>query len=880
MRCRYRFLLTAFASLIAFTIYSQTEILSATTVIPSDRNLRTKKDYLEYLSSQYGWIFSYNASLLEVEDEVRLNYQIATLQAVLEQIFEKQQIIITVQPPKKIILQSKEPKIKGLTLSGIVTDQTTGESIFGAIVIEKNSGKSVITNEKGYFVMELPKGIVQLSTNYIAYHKNVQNFTLNSNLNIKIQLESNNQIDTIYIDNPTSRIHLIDGGHIIDVFKSREINSIIGDKDIIVNTRILPGVQSGGEGQSGLYVRGGTPDQNLVLMEGIALYETSHVAGISSIFIDESIKEASFVRNGFPARYGGRLASVLDVQLKEGDKQKHHTHLSAGLAGAKFHLNGPIIKDKMTYTLTGRTSWVNFYINSLLNKFTKYDAVNINYHDLLGKVTMHFSPSNSLSFTCYNGSDRLQLEKENTITENTYQLNIFDRNGINWNNTLGSLKWNFLISDKWSFKVQAGAIRYNNGARSSYTFETIRTDTTNTDNLDVIARSRITDYNTRLDVDYYFNENHVFRGGINYIHQNFNPTVKQSTVILSGNAENILDADSLIRASQMQIYLEDNFKINQNFFLYGGLHLGMFTQGNKTYRSLQPRLKLIWTPHTKHMFSGAYSRMSQFIHLLSNTGLGLPSDLWVPSTEKIKPQNADQWSLSYTFNMSKTTYLNLAGYTRKIEKAIEYTSPVELFYFLINDQNIVPVYNTSRDWERNIFTGSSTSEGVEFLMHKTKGKTKGWTSITWSKTLKSFQEINNGEPFPASHDKTWNINTGISHLFNDKFSMGLQFVYNTGNAFSLATEEYSSALGITLLNNNGRNNYRLPAFHQLSFNATYTLKSDKFHTNISFNIYNVYNRLNAYYIYIYKNPLQPNDLISKKVSILPFTPSITFSTSF
>jgi hypothetical protein len=280
------------------------------------------------------------------------------------------------------------------------------------------------------------------------------------------------------------------------------------------------------------------------------------------------------------------------------------------------------------------------------------------------------------------------------------------------------------------------------------------------------------------------------------------------------------------------------------------------------------------------MISAAYSNMAQYIHLLSNTGLGLPSDLWVPSTENIKPQNADQWSLSYTYNINKSAYINLAAYTRKINNAIEYTSPVELFYFLINDQNIVPVYNTSRDWERNILSGTSTSEGIEFLVHKTKGRTKGWTSITWSETLKSFPEINNGQPFPASHDKTWNINAGLSHLFTPRFSMGLQFVYNTGNAFSLATEEFSSALGITLLNNNGRNNYRLPDFHQLSFNATYTIKNDKFLSNISLNIYNVYNRLNAYYIYIYKNPIEPNDLISKKVSILPFTPSFTFSTNF
>jgi hypothetical protein len=881
MRCKFRFLITALASILTFVSFSQKDILSFTTLIPSDQSLHTKKDYLDYLTAQYGWTFSYNANSLAVDEPVKLNYQISTLESVLGQIFANEQLVITIQPPKKIILQSKGKKRKDIILSGTITDQNTGESIFGAIVLESKSGISAITNEKGYFIMELPKGSeAHLTSSYIAYLKNTTIVSLDDHKSINIKLLSNNLIDTIYVEDPKSRLQLTDGGNIIDVFKNLEFNSIIGERDIIANTRVLPGVQSGGEGQSGLYVRGGTPDQNLILMEGVALYETSHVAGISSIFMDESIKEASFIRNGFPARYGGRLASVLDVQLKEGDKKKHHTHLSAGLAGAKVHFNGPIVNEKTTYTLTARTSWVNFYINSLLSKYTKYDAININYHDILGKVTRHFSPSHSLSFTLYNGSDRLQLQKNNIISEPTYQLNIFDRNGINWRNSLGSLKWNFLISDKWSFKIQTGMIKYNNGSRSSYIFETTDSDTSYVDQLDVLTRSQITDINARVDIDYYLNEKHVIRGGINYINQNFNPTVKQSKVLLQGNEENIIDSDSVIIANQYQIYLEENFKLNQNFFLYGGFHIGTFRQGNKTYQSWQPRLKLIWTPHPKHMISGAYSQMTQFIHLLSNSGLGLPSELWVPSTEKISPQNAEQLSFSYTYNLNKSSYINVGAYNRLIKNTLEYTTPVELFYFLINDQNIVPVYNTSRDWERNILSGSSTSKGLEFLFHKSKGKTKGWASLTWSKTLKSFEEINEGVAFPASHDKTWNINSGLNHQFSGAFSMGMQFVYNTGNAFSLATEEYGSLLGITLLNSNGRNNYRLPDFHQLSLNSNYTIKKDKFNLTIGFNIYNIYNRLNAYYIYIYKNPSQPNDIISKKVSILPFTPSFTISTIF
>lgn len=272
--------------------------------------------------------------------------------------------------------------------------------------------------------------------------------------------------------------------------------------------------------------------------------------------------------------------------------------------------------------------------------------------------------------------------------------------------------------------------------------------------------------------------------------------------------------------------------------------------------------------------------MTQFLHLLSNTGLGLPSDLWVPSTKLIAPQHSTQWSANYTFNIAESTYINLGGFSKKFSNSLEYTTPIEMFYFLINNQNIVPVYNTARDWERNVIKGRTTSKGFEFLLHKPTGKLKGWISLTWSKTLKYFSEVNNGQAFPANHDKTWNMNVGLTYHFTPKFTTGANFVYNTGNTFSLATEEYNSTEGIKLLRSNGRNNYRLPAFHQLSINAAYLVKKEKYDIRYSLNVYNIYNRLNAYYIYIYENNSPPFEKILKKVSILPLTPTFNISINF
>lgn len=866
--------------IVADNVIGQNQTLNTTTVIPAQGKLNTKREYLDYLTEKYGWTFSYNASLLNVDLPVQLKYQISTLESVLDQIFDSENIQVILVPPRKIILQYKGPKIKEYLISGIVKDAETGESIYGAIISEKHSGISVLSNEKGYYVIKIPTGTTLLEASYLAYKKSSYSQQTLYNSVVNFSLDSDNFLDTIVIDNPQERLQLTDGGNIMELFRTREYKSITGESDMTNNIRILPGVQSGGEGMSGLFVRGGTPDQNLVILDGVAMYETSHIAGISSIFMDESIKEASFIKNGFPARFGGRLSSVLDIQLKEGDKKKHQKMLQAGLVGAKLHLNGPIIKDKLTYNLSVRTSWLNFYVNNLLRKFTKYEDINLQYHDILGKTTWHFSETNALSFTFYHGNDRMQLAKNNVyeLSEN-YKLDVYDRNGLNWGNKLASLKWNYLFRDQLSLKAQAGYLQYNNGSRSTYVFQSTRLDSSRTDELDVITKSNITDMNLKVDADYYLNEMHVIRAGIHYSSHQFNPTIKQSTIVLEGAAENITDKDSSFVAHQWQFYLEDNFKWNEKFFAYVGFHFNNYSQGSKTYPSLQPRFKVIWSPWQRHMFSGAYSRMVQNVHLLTNSGLGLPSDLWVPSTDKISPQSSDQWSINYTLNFDKGLYLNLGTYTRKMYNLLEYTSPTELFYFLINEQSIAPVFNTAKDWERNVISGNGSSKGIEFLLHKTDGNSKGWLSATWSDTQRSFQQINNGKSFPATHDKTWDFNASFQQNITKRFSTGLNFVYNTGNTFSLATEEFESYLGIRLLNSNGKNNYRLPDFHQLSVNFNYHKTTKLFDIEAGINLYNVYNRLNAYYIYIYKNPIATEALI-RKVSILPFTPSFNFSIKF
>ncbi len=864
-------------------INGQQDTLQMHISIAEHTKLTYRKDYLNYITDTYGWIFSYNASKVQVDEEVQLKERSGLIYTLLENVFYPDQIQLTFILPNKIIIQhSGKSRSNDFRLSGIIKDAETSEAIYGAVVRDKESGISALTNEKGYFIMQIPAGKHRIEASYLGYEPTAMEVVLDKNTFIQLGMSGSYFLDTIHIHDPASKLQLTDGGNLMEIFKMRTFQSVSGETDIVNNARILPGVISGGEGLSGLYVRGGTPDQNLTMIDGVAMYETGHLLGITSVFMDEAIKEASFIKNGFPARYGGRISSVLDITLKEGDKEKNNTKITAGFSGLKVHTNGPIIKNKLTYSISGRASWLNLYVNSLLKMYTKYDNIDLRYHDMLGKFTYHFTPYNSLSLTLYNGGDKFSLTKSSTLmTDNEgYTLNVFDKNGISWSNNIASLKWNYLAGDRLNIKTQIGYIDYTNNARSSYIFNNILPDTSRVDQLDILSFTNIRDFNVGVDVDYYLNDNHVLRSGAKVLKQTFNPTIKQSTIMLEDDAEKFVDRDSSIQSTQVQIYIEDNFKWNDKLFIYAGFHSGIFDVKNKTYFSLQPRFKSIWSITPKHMLSISYSRMVQFTHLLSNSGLGLPSNLWVPSTENINPQYSDQVSLGYTYDIAKGFYVQLGTYSRKMNNVLEYSTPVDMFYFLINDQNITTIFNTAKDWERHVYSGSGTSKGFEFLLHKNTGIWNGWAAVTKSKTLRVIPDINQGKAFPASNDKLWDVNLGLDVKLSRSWNVGANFVYNTGNAFSLSTEEYDSYLGIKLLNSDGKNNYRLPDFHQLSLSALYRHQGKKVSTDVSFKLYNVYNRLNAYYIYIYKSNLSPDTPLFKKVSILPFTPSLSVCLTF
>ena len=851
------------------------------------KEIKSFKDVIYFIEANYDVVISYNASQLDQEatiDDIE-KLQGLTVSKIIHQLLSDYNYRLILQQPNKfiILIQGRKSEPKLFWISGKITERATGEPISGALIIDTHHQSMVIANDDGYFTMEVPAGERNLEVRYIGYKPWVERIDVSSPLFLSPKLEVDNALPLITISDAGfhNGINLNNSGEIIQLYQYNEFRSVSGEIDPLNNTKVVPGIQSGGEGQSGLFVRGGNPSENLVLLDGMKVYEPSHIGGIASIFVNDMVKEAVVMKNGFPARYSGHLSSVLDVTLKNGNQSAHKKTISFGLASGKIHAEGPIGNGKTTYNFALRSSVLRPYIDGVLRKFTKYDDIDIQYYDAIGKLTHAFSPTTQLSVSFYNGRDRLTLVKNDLLLSDDYLLNAYNRNALGWKNTMFSIKFNHLIKERWVVKGQAGYLKYTTNNRSTYNFEKTEVDSSYQNALDVISHSAIEEYSVKGDIEFYLNDRHIFRSGVQWSRPMLNPTIKQSLVVLDGNEASIVDPDSVYSTTDINVYFEDNFKLGSKLFIYGGFNINIFnTEDNTTYSYLQPRLNMIYHPHPKHTITLAYSRMSQNIHLLSNHGIGLPSGLWVPNTKEVQPELSSQWSANYAIHLWESVHVSLGAYTKAYENAIEFTAPTDLFYTLLQSVPSNTIFNQYKDWQKNVFFGTAQSKGLEMIMHKRSGNTQGWISATWSKTTRRFPDIDNGQPFPSTYDRTYNINASIIQNISDRWTVQSQFVYATGNTFSLATEEFNSILDVQLLKSNGRNNYRLPPYHALTVSAHYKRSFKKIDFHFDASVYNVYNRLNAYYIYIYRDVNNPDDYFLKKVSVLPVTPMVHFSLHF
>ena len=820
---------------------------------------------------------SYSTSQFDAYSRVELASKTFTIEEALRTLFSEYKVILTERPNKKIIVSVNDYIIntKYFTTNGYILDSDSGEKLYGAAIYHMGKDRGTYSNTEGFYsISNIQKGDV-LRVSYIGYRDEFISVDTSS---LQVQLSADLEVSTIIITQAPNSINPSTGGDVIDLNSASAKVNILGEKDLIHMARQKAGVYSGSEGLGGLIVRGGSPDQNLMLLEGIPMYATNHMADISSIFMEEATRDAQLIKGGFPSRYSGRLSSVLEVNLKDGNQERVKGSVSAGLPGFKAFLQGPI-SDKSTFLIGGRLSWVNFYTNPLIDKFTVFDDVDLNFHDFVAKYTYRFSNTSSFSISGYKGGDKVELEKNQTLpNDNGGSFNSQEQTSFGWGNELLSARFSMVISPKLFLNVNAGVLNYDYRSKAAYNFVNVEGgQVIKEDNRNVITDSGIVNLIGGIGFDYFLNSSHKIKLGVGYNHHRFSPKIEQNFV--DDIDDPSIDPDSITVCNEVSLFIEDTYTPNKRMQIYGGLNYTHFGVRGVGFNYFQPRIKVNIQPQRDISLSFTGSRMVQFVHLLVNNGLGLPSDLWVPSTDEIMPEISDQFGLTLRTELGYDHVFTLGGYIKRQQNVILYRNPQDLYSNILNDASSELNFISDRDWERKIEIGNRNISGLEVSLQKVNGPWQYNMSYTKSNAENRFENLNQGKAFADRYDRPHDVNLSLSYKINSKWDLGAQWVYGSGFTFTLKLIEIKIPDGPTVLTTDELNNYRMPAYHHLDLIANYDNTSDGLGWKVSFGVYNIYNRYNPYFIYGFEDSIG-NRRIFKKLSLFPIYPHFNTTYSF
>lgn len=763
---------------------------------------------------------------------------------------------------------------QNVTLSGYLTDAQNGEALIGATIYVKELRQGTATNSYGFYSLTVPKGNYNFQISYIGYQTLNKSIEMNENITLSLSLNENTlEIAEVIVQGEAAnanveRIEM--GMTTLPVKTIKKLPAFMGEVDVIRTIQLLPGIQSGGEASSGLYVRGGGPDENLMLLDEAPVYNASHLMGFFSVFNSNAIKDIQVYKSGIPAQYGGKGSSVIDIRQKDGNSQRFSFDGGIGNLSSRLTLEGPIIKDKWSFLIAGRRTYYD-----VLGKAVGIDELEDNtlyFYDLNGKSNLVINNNNRVYISGYVGEDMFEMG------ESMY---------MRWGNKTATARWNHIFGDKIFMNLSAiySNYNYNLGVPGE-----------NADNFD--WSSRIRDYNGKLDFTWFLNPNNTIKFGVNAIHHNFKPGQ------IKTNGDNSMYTDLELahyNAIESAIYLSNEQRISDRLSLQYGLRLSHFQQigegivniyenpekpkreeivetieydkGDKigdAFIHLEPRIGLKYTLNDVSSLKSSYNRMVQNLHLITNTQSPTPLDIWLPSSTYIKPLIVDQVALGYFRNLNNNMWeTSLEVYYKNMQNVLDYKEGAELFL----NENI----------ETELLHGSGESKGMELLIKKSKGQLTGWLGYTLAKTTREIDGINNGNPYPSSYDRTHDISVVSSYQLNDRWNFAANFVFATGSPTSYPVAKYNIQ-GNQIYEYSSRNSNRIPEYHRLDLSVTYDFKKNekrKFKQSINFSIYNVYGRRNAYSITPQANEDNPNLTEFERISIIGAPiPSITYNFNF
>lgn len=767
-----------------------------------------------------------------------------------------------------ILLFASPISAQKYTISGFVHEKGSQESMIGVNVYAPTLLTGTTTNVYGFYTLTLPaQDSVDIRWSFVGYQPVIKKISLKSHQQINIELQPSILLqevvvkaDAIKKESDKVQMSTIE----ITPLEVKSIPMLLGEKDVFKALQLMPGVQKGNEGSSGIYVRGGGPDQNLIILDEAIVYNANHLFGFFSLFNGDALKSIELTKGGFPARYGGRLSSVVEMNMKDGNKEKFGGEAGVGIISSRLLLEGPIIKNKSSFIVSGRRT----YIDVLAQPFIKSSSGGANagyyFYDLNAKVNYNFGDKNKLYLSGYFGRDKFYFKSSDVQSQS--------ENGLYWQNATATLRWNHLFSNKIFSNTSL--------VFSDYTLNLFAKETYSGDVFDLSYRSGIRDFSGKFDVQYIPNPMHLVRVGFSTIYHTFTPS---AFVVKSSMATDNFDNTVKNEALETSLYLEDDWKTSFKLKINPGIRLSSFVVGNKTYINPEPRLSASYPLKNNLAIKASFASMSQYLHLLSNTGIGLPTDLWVPATEKVSPQKSWQVAAGLAKDFTKSNIsVTLEGYFKKSDHIIGYREGAS--FLMIDNSSTTDEFN----WEKNITSGQAWSYGTELLVRKTAGKFTGWIGYTLSWTQMQFDELNFGKKFYARYDRRHDISVVAIFKFTDDISLSTTWVYGTGNAVTLPKASYSPVpydgnFYFGSINDYGdKNSFRMAAYHRLDIGLQFHKKRTKYERTIEIGLYNAYNRKNPFYIYLSTKYNTDGTMkqVLNQVSIFPLIPSISWSIKF
>jgi outer membrane receptor for ferrienterochelin and colicin len=781
------------------------------------------------------------------------------------------------------------------TISGFVNDISSGEKLLGANVYNNKTYSGTVSNNYGFYSLTQPAGDISITYSFVGYQQVTVSFQLQSDTVINIVMTPSIELEEVEIRADAIEQHLESTQMSVNRLSMKTIKKLpvmFGEADILKSIQLLPGVQSGAEGTSGIYVRGGGPDENLILLDGVPVYNAQHLFGFFSVFNPDAINTVTLIKGGFPARYGGRLSSVLDIRMKEGNTKEFHGEGSVGLIAAKLTLEGPVVKDKSSFIISARRTYIDLLAKPFVSLYQSIQKSNSKFnggyyfYDLTGKINYTFSEKSRIYLSAYMGNDKAYAKDKYNNDEK--ELTDEDSFKLRWGNITTALRWNYIFNKKLFANTRVSYSRYKLLVGEEYAYK----ESGYSEKYKFEYGSGIDDVAAAVDFDYIPTVNHYIRFGASYIYHTFNPGVNAySSKEKDQTNETVVDTtygNKPIYANEIDAYVEDDFSIGRRVKINLGAHASGFYVKKKFYYSIQPRGAVRILASEKLSLKASYAMMQQYLHLLTNSSVGMPTDIWVPVTDSIKPMESQQVAAGAVYNLNDMFEISLEGYYKWMDDLITYKPGASYL-------------SADNTWQEMVTTGNGWSYGGELLIRKDQGKLTGWIGYTLSWSWRLFEEVS-PEKFPYHYDRRHDVSIVAMYQLNDKIDFSATWVYGTGNAVTLPYDKYLILDDYNNLPGSGgndgeipylqylnsveeRNNYHTPAYHRLDLNVNFHKKKKWGERSWSVGIYNAYFRQNCFFVYIdydyeHAPPGEEAKKVLKQVSLFPGIPYVSYNFKF